>query len=69
MKIYIVFDTECYVHGAYRNREDAMNHLLRMFTEMDMSRFFTGVGMAKAHLWWQSDGEEHHLMVQEVELR
>lgn len=69
MKIYIVFDTDGYVHGAYRDRAHAIDYLIRLYDKMDSSPNFIGVGRAKSHVWWNSDGEEHHVIMQEVELR
>lgn len=69
MKIYVVFDTDGYVHGAYQDRAHAIDYLVRLYDKMESSPNFRDVGRAKSHVWWYADGEEHHIIMQEVELR
>ncbi len=69
MKIYVIFDTDGCVYAAYRNRDDAVNHLYQLHDKIAASPNFSGVGIAKNHLWWESDCEEQHVIMKEVELR
>lgn len=69
MKVYVVFDTEGCVHGVYRQKEDALAYLFRQHEQMVTSPNFCGVGISKYHVWWESDGEEHNLIMREAELR
>lgn len=69
MKIHVVFDTEGYVHAAYKDKQDGMKHMSDLHDRLVNSPNFRNVGMARNHIWWDDGCDERHIILQEVELK
>lgn len=69
MKVYVVNDSFCSVHGVFRTFEDAARKFEELYDRLDKEPDVIYLGRKKYHLWWENEcSEQRDLYITEAEL-